>query len=84
MTGLCDGVGGCALYPAATLCAAPACVDATTVNRASTCDGLGLCTPGPTESCAPYACLDGACVANDCQQSPADCLPRPNRDASLD
>jgi hypothetical protein len=54
------------------------------VNRASTCDGLGLCTPGPTESCAPYACLDGACVANDCQQSPAVCLPRPNRDASLD
>jgi hypothetical protein len=84
MTGSCDGVGGCALYPAATLCAAAACVDATTLKAASTSDGLGTSTPGPTESCAPYTCVDGACFANDCQRNPADCVTRPNRDASLD
>jgi hypothetical protein len=83
-TGACDGVGGCQLYPAETLCVSGACVDGTTVRVASTCDGFGTCQPGPIQSCAPYTCRGGACYADDCQLSPADCLSLGNRDASSD
>lgn len=83
MTGLCDGVGGCGLYATGTLCVPSACVGGTTMQVASTCDGLGTCRPGPTQSCVPYTCASGACQVDDCR-NPADCEARPNRDASLD
>jgi hypothetical protein len=84
MTGMCDGVGGCQLYPGGTLCGAGTCLDGTTAQGASICDGLGSCRPGPTRSCAPYTCANGLCKPDDCQQNPADCLSTGNRDASSD
>jgi hypothetical protein len=84
MTGMCDGVGGCQLYPPGTFCARSTCVDGATLRGASTCDGLGTCTPGPAQSCAPYTCANGACQVNDCQLDPSLCPPPGNRDASSD
>ena len=59
-SGVCDGIGGCALYPAGTLCAPPSC-SGNTLIVPSTCDGAGVCVTGPSLICTPYACVDGAC-----------------------
>jgi hypothetical protein len=69
-SGLCDGIGGCALYPAGTACAAPSCSGNALVATA-TCDGAGVCVTGPSLLCTPYACVDGAC-RTDCV-GPSEC-----------
>lgn len=69
-TGLCDGLGLCALFPAGTECAPPSCSGSALVG-AAVCDGAGRCVAGPAVVCAPYACLDGAC-RTDCS-GPDDC-----------
>jgi hypothetical protein len=70
-TGTCDGFGGCAMYPAETICTAPSCAG-DRLNTAGTCNGLGLCRPQGVQNCPPYRCVDGACNVkctsdNDCQ-----------------
>ncbi len=59
--GFCDGKGACALYAAATQCAAASCKDATTATAASLCDGNGKCVTGGSTSCGAYVCTTGAC-----------------------
>jgi hypothetical protein len=61
-TGKCDGLGGCALYAAETICVAPSC-SGDRLNTAGTCDGIGTCRPPGVQVCAPYRCSDGACIA---------------------
>jgi hypothetical protein len=70
--GVCDGIGGCELYPAQTLCARPSC-SGNTLVVSGTCDGAGVCVAGRHLACTPYACVDGACLA-DCL-GPGDCAP---------
>jgi hypothetical protein len=62
-TGLCDGLGACALFPLGTLCAAPSCTG-NVLNTAGTCDGLGTCRPPGLVSCTPFQCHAGACTAD--------------------
>jgi hypothetical protein len=69
-TGSCDGTGACQRHPAGTMCGAPGC-EIATEHAASTCDGLGMCKPGATKSCAPAVCIDQSCGAP-CVL-PADC-----------
>lgn len=70
LNGTCDGVGGCAFYPAGTACASSTCTGAVlTLTR--TCDGLGACGAGTTIACSPFQCLDGSCY-DDCVSS-AEC-----------
>jgi len=71
-TGACDGVGGCALYAAETICVAPSCSGGDRLNTAGTCNGLGVCHAPGVQGCAPYRCRDGACIAR-CT-SDADCV----------
>jgi len=60
-TGACDGVGGCALYAAETMCVPPSC-SGDRLNTAGTCDGLGRCRAQGVLECAPYQCANAACV----------------------
>jgi hypothetical protein len=62
-TGACDGLGGCSLYVAETVCVAPAC-SGDRLNTAGTCDGVGSCRPPGVRGCAPYRCVDGACISH--------------------
>jgi hypothetical protein len=59
--GLCDGVGQCRLYAAATVCAAGSCSDEVETSP-RTCDGRGLCNPAVTSNCAPQLCAAAACA----------------------
>ena len=52
-TGACDGVGGCALYAAETICVAPSCSGGDRLNTAGTCNGLGACRAPGVQVCAP-------------------------------
>lgn len=56
-TGVCSGARSCALYTAATECAAQTCVNGVQTNTRA-CDGSGACNPGapPTVNCFPYQC----------------------------
>jgi hypothetical protein len=45
--GTCDGAGGCHRYAAGTVCAAPTCLDSTTSQPPSLCDGRGTCVARP-------------------------------------
>jgi hypothetical protein len=70
-TGACDGFGGCSLYPAETICIAPACAG-DRLNTAGTCNGLGVCRAPGVLSCDPGRCANGACKTTcladaDCQ-----------------
>jgi hypothetical protein len=85
-TGACDGLGGCSLYAAETVCVAPSC-SADLLNTAGTCNGLGRCQAPGVRSCAPYRCSDGACIARcagdaDCVAGQVcqngSCGPKPN------
>ena len=86
-TGACDGIGGCALYAAETICVAPSC-SGDRLNTAGTCDGVGRCRAPGVRTCAPYRCSDGACIAHcasdaDCVggqicDSNGSCGPKPN------
>jgi hypothetical protein len=61
-TGVCDGAGACAIYPAGTSCKDASCPVHMLV-LASRCDGKGTCQPGQAQSCSPYLCgLDGKCL----------------------
>jgi len=53
--GLCDGAGGCALYPAGVMCAAGTCRNATLVSP-KRCDGQGACQTAADVDCTPYRC----------------------------
>ena len=53
--GLCDGVGGCSLYPAETVAWPPAC-SGNRSTRPATCDGLGTCRPPGLQDCSPFVC----------------------------
>ena len=53
--GLCDGASGCALYAAATTCAAGSCKNAT-LHPARHCDGKGVCAVPADVDCTPYRC----------------------------
>ena len=71
--GLCNGNGGCQLYPQGTRCGAQSCNDTTDVyTRPSQCDGAGNCRAGTTTACAPYQC-NGAVCADSCASS-AQCV----------
>jgi len=70
-TGECDGVGGCSLYVAETVCVAPSC-SGDILNTSGTCDGIGACRPPGVRACAPFRCSDGACLPR-CN-SDADCV----------
>jgi hypothetical protein len=85
-TGTCDGFGGCALYRAETICAAPACAG-DRLDTAGTCDGKGVCRPPGVQPCAPYKCAGAACKTMctsdaDCQAGHAcvagSCGPKAN------
>lgn len=69
--GVCNGAGGCQRYPAGVTCQPPSCAGQT-LTSAGRCDGLGSCTTGQSQSCAPFTCdTDGACKTT-CQTD-ADC-----------
>jgi len=63
-SGLCDGVGACALFSADTLCASSSCSGAVE-SRPALCDGAGTCAEQGTAACAPYEC-NGTVCANHC------------------
>jgi hypothetical protein len=70
-TGACDGLGGCSLYAAETICTPPSCAGAR-INTAGTCDGKGACHAPSVLNCSPYTCSNGACSTScvtdgDCQ-----------------
>ncbi len=79
-TGACDGAGGCALWPADTVCQPASCSDGL-LAPADLCDGQGHCFDRGTLECAPYTCAaadachtacdsDAECQAGfHCQQS---------------
>jgi hypothetical protein len=61
--GLCDGSGGCSVYPKGTVCVAGACSsDGTHFTPPEVCGADGRACPiAATISCAPYLCsTDGA------------------------
>ena len=61
--GLCDVSGKCAVYPAATVCAAATCSDKEDMAIPErTCDGMGHCDDVPKVKCAmPSHCVAGTC-----------------------
>ncbi|HXU05915.1 MAG TPA: hypothetical protein VN903_33405, partial [Polyangia bacterium] len=74
-TGACDGIGGCALYAAETVCVPQSC-SGDRLNTAGTCNGVGTCrTPG-VQNCAPYKCANNGCISK-CA-SDDDCVAGPS------
>jgi hypothetical protein len=59
-TGLCDGLGTCALYPENTVCGPSSC-SGVVENTPRTCDGQGTCRTSQLVDCAPFLCGNGAC-----------------------
>lgn len=72
-SGTCDGVGGCALYPQGSVCAASSCTGALWTGP-GTCDGLGTCQPGGQASCAPFTCAPQGNVCHTICVSSDDCV----------
>jgi hypothetical protein len=70
-SGVCDGNGACAFYPAGTNCGAASCTGST-LTPARTCDGAGTCRPVTAAMCDPFVCGTGACKST-CTTS-ADCV----------
>jgi hypothetical protein len=71
--GMCDGAGGCELWPTSTMCAGPSCPLGTHQVVATYCDGLGGCNmTGLVSECSPLmcdgasACLLGCSANSDC------------------
>src|ERR1051326_6861422 len=62
-TGLCDGDGTCAVYPAGTVCGQTGCdPGGKMVLSGGTCNGAGMC-----DGAAPVKCADGTtCIAGVC------------------
>ena len=78
-TGLCDGSGSCAIFPANTPCASAACSGGVLAENAQACDGKGTCQSANLVDCSPYMCSNGACNGsctsdNDCAPGTA-CVP---------
>lgn len=61
--GMCDGKGGCRLYPVGTPCLAAKCTSNEKLDAAKTCDITGKCTGAKDVQCFPYQCdfLSSAC-----------------------
>jgi hypothetical protein len=59
-SGLCNGLGGCALYAAGTECKAGTCLAGSEIPM-SVCDGAGTCLVGAPVLCAPFMCANNAC-----------------------
>jgi hypothetical protein len=57
--GNCDGMGGCELSPAGTICSGPTCAAGTHQILEKQCDGMGGCTLNNNSDCMPLMC-DGA------------------------
>lgn len=72
--GTCDGVGGCARYPAGTACAASSCTGIL-LSPARTCDGLGTCGTATAIPCTPYGCDAGGGRCNAVCATSDDCAP---------
>jgi hypothetical protein len=68
-TGLCNGAGGCALYPSTTICA-PGMCSGRVVTGARHCDGAGACPAGTDVDCSPFRCdaTKAACFTS-CQSN---------------
>ena len=78
-TGLCDGSGACAIFPANTPCGAASCSGGVLSETTPTCDGKGTCQAAQLVDCSPYLCSGGACngsctTDNDCEPGHA-CVP---------
>ncbi|RYE92362.1 MAG: kelch repeat-containing protein, partial [Myxococcales bacterium] len=60
--GLCDGLGGCAFYPAGTSCQSAACASdgAGLRSERHECDGAGTCAALP-QPCGLFGCSGGDC-----------------------
>lgn len=77
--GMCNGNGGCQLWPNNTMCANQSCSSSTnTYSPARLCDGAGTCRSQPSLTCAPYKCNANSCGTacgsnNDCV-SPNECI----------
>jgi hypothetical protein len=57
--GTCDGMAGCALYDATTVCAQSCSGDQSTLFS-TLCDGAGVCGPGTTSvTCPTMMCSAG-------------------------
>jgi hypothetical protein len=70
LSGLCNGLGGCAKHAAGTECLAPSCSSGSEIPM-SICDGNGTCLVGAPVPCAPFICSGTSCnlscaSANDC------------------
>ncbi len=72
-TGLCDGAGSCAIFPANTPCAPATCSGGVLSENAQACDGRGTCQSANLVDCTPYLCSNGAC--NSSCKSDKDCAP---------
>jgi hypothetical protein len=85
LDGLCDGIGGCQLWPATTVCLST-CPAGSTTETANFCDGLGTCLPvNVSIACAPFVCngaaacptacaADTDCVSGSCNKVSGVCL----------
>jgi hypothetical protein len=73
-TGRCDGMGGCQLYAAGTVCSAPSCPPgSSSLTTQGTCTGVGACQTFST-TCFPYVCGATNACGFSCT-SDADCAP---------
>jgi hypothetical protein len=79
-TGMCDGAGACAFWPAGTSCGNQSCSTGTNqYTGPKTCNGTGTCVTPSTVSCTPYLCAGSgnfACATtcssdSGCATSPA-------------
>ena len=60
-TGFCSGQGTCSLYTNGTTCAVASCSGQNTLSKPDTCNGVGQCIDGGTQSCNAFACNGGIC-----------------------
>ena len=58
--GLCDGSGGCQMYPAGTVCGTESCVQGA-YTPAATCNQSGQCVTPPSLTCNPFICNGSSC-----------------------
>jgi hypothetical protein len=72
--GMCNGAGGCELWPATTQCGAQSCPAGTAQVVAPFCDGMGNCSmTGTLSNCSPLMC-DGASACLLSCSGDSDCL----------
>ncbi|HVU50579.1 MAG TPA: hypothetical protein VHL80_07815 [Polyangia bacterium] len=75
-SGECDGLGGCLVWPANTICQTGVCAaDGRSATRPSACNGAGSCVGSGWNQCIYYGCDT---TVGDCRTScatTADCQP---------